>query len=139
MYTAKWFDKAHAQDAFALRLEVFVQEQHFQNEFDQIDDDADHVVLYEGQTPIAVGRCYVQQGNVWRIGRLAVKKAWRKKGVGSFLMREIETHCMQRGAAFLVLDAQVQAEPFYTSLGYVRQGEEHMDEHCPHIFMQKSL
>lgn len=139
MYSAKWFDKAHAQDAFALRLEVFVQEQHFENEFDEIDEYADHVVLYDEKTPIAVGRCYVQQGSVWRIGRLAVKKAWRKKGIGSMIMQELEAHCRQRGATFLVLDAQVQAAPFYASLGYEKAGQEHMDEHCPHVFMQKSL
>ena len=35
--------------------------------------------------------------------------------------------------------AQVQAKPFYESLGYVAEGEEYLDEGCPHVMMRKQL
>ena len=37
------------------------------------------------------------------------------------------------------LSAQVQARPFYESLGYKAEGDEYLDEDCPHIFMRKVL
>ena len=37
------------------------------------------------------------------------------------------------------LSAQVQAKPFYESLGYRAEGEEYLDEGCPHVMMRKVL
>ena len=37
------------------------------------------------------------------------------------------------------LSAQVQAKGFYKKLGYVQDGDEYLDEHCPHILMCKVL
>ena len=37
------------------------------------------------------------------------------------------------------VSAQVRAMPFYESLGYTVEGEQYMDEHCPHIRMRKAL
>lgn len=38
---------------------------------------------------------------------------------------------------YFVLSAQVQAQGFYEKLGYVASGEPYLDEHCPHIHMEK--
>ena len=35
--------------------------------------------------------------------------------------------------------AQVQAAGFYKKLGYVQVGDEYLDEHCPHVNMEKPL
>jgi putative acetyltransferase len=52
-----------------------------------------------------------------------------RKGVGSAVVREIERIARQHGLSRLDLDASVNAEPFYASLGYevVERGE-----HVPH-------
>lgn len=44
-------------EAILIRREVFMEEQGFQNEFDDIDSMATHLVLFDGDTPAAVWRC----------------------------------------------------------------------------------
>ena len=45
-------------DAISIREEVFQKEQGFITEFDEIDNTATHVVLYDGELPVATGRLY---------------------------------------------------------------------------------
>lgn len=50
-----------------------------------------------------------------------------RKGVGSALVRRIESIARSRGLTFLQLDSSVTAEPFYRALGYeVRARGEHV-------------
>ena len=46
------------EDAARIRKEVFVEEQGFQKEFDEIDPIALHVVLYRDGEPAATGRLF---------------------------------------------------------------------------------
>lgn len=57
--------------------EVFVKEQGFQNEFDDIDDFATHICIYEDGKALGCVRFYVENDKM-RIGRLAVLKQARK-------------------------------------------------------------
>jgi predicted GNAT family N-acyltransferase len=43
------------------------------------------------------------------------------------------------GASYISLSAQVQAKGFYANFGFMEEGEEYLDEHCPHIHMVKEL
>ena len=45
-------------EAILIRREVFMEEQGFQNEFDDIDSMATHLVLFDGDTPAAVCRFF---------------------------------------------------------------------------------
>lgn len=56
------------EDAAAVRKQVFVVEQGFEEEFDEIDSLAWHVVLYDGDKPIATGRTFLRDGQ-FIIGR----------------------------------------------------------------------
>ena len=40
------------KDEMFIREEVFMQEQGFKNEFDDIDDSATHIVLYDDGSPV---------------------------------------------------------------------------------------
>ena len=44
------------EEAVRIRKTVFVEEQGFQDEFDKIDSYARHLVLFDGENPIAVCR-----------------------------------------------------------------------------------
>ena len=127
------------QDARALRQEVFMQEQGFSYEFDDTDNTALHLVLYDDDTAVGVCRVFPDSPGAWHIGRVAVKKSYRGQHLGEAIMREAEEAVALRGAEKMVLSAQVQASGFYKKLGYVQVGDEYLDEHCPHLDMEKRL
>lgn len=120
-----------------IRKEVFMKEQGFQNEFDEIDQIALHITAYEDDKPIGCIRIYPQSQD-YRIGRLAVLKEYRKLHIGSMLLKQAEQQIKQKGIT-LYLDAQCQAIPFYERNGYQCCGEPHLDEHVPHMEMKKTL
>ena len=127
-----------SQDARIIRQEVFVEEQGFHHEFDEIDSRAWHLVLYEnGQ---AAGCCRLfssDQPEVYILGRLAVRKSCRGRQYGEWLVREAEAWL--RGRQVKRLAAQVRVRPFYEKLGFTASGDEYLDEYCPHIHMEKEL
>lgn len=126
--------------AAAIRQEVFVEEQGFHNEFDDIDPIAVHLLVLEGENPVAVGRTFPDEtGKIWHLGRICVRKPWRGCHLGRKVMEELEAAAKERGAEKLVLSAQVQAKGFYEKLGYHPYGEEYLDEFCPHIAMEKTI
>ena len=80
------------QEAKDIRIEVFVNEQKFENEFDDIDDIAYHLIIWEGEKAIANARLYRDEDekNSYIIGRLAVLKEYRKCHIGTNLMNLLE-------------------------------------------------
>ena len=127
--------------AFAIRLEVFCDEQGYtpEIELDEQDRTAEHVVLWDGETPVATGRLYWNGEGVVRLGRIAVRKAWRGQGTGAQVVRAMCERAREWGAARVQLDAQCRAVPFYEKCGFAVCGEEHMDGHVPHREMERLL
>ena len=127
-------------EAFAIRHEVFVAEQGFaeETEFDQTDKTALHVLVTDGGQPAATARLYQQDGH-WHIGRVAVRKAFRGKGVGAVAMRLLMQKAHALGASEVHVGAQVQAEGFYRSLGFTPCGPLYDDEGVPHVPMVAAL
>lgn len=122
-----------------IRTDVFVEEQGFREEFDDIDGIAWHVVVFDGDRPIATGRTFPNADGSYSIGRVAVIKGYRSKGVGAVVMNALEEKARALGARTLVLSAQTHAVGFYQRMGFSPYGEEYYDEHCPHIAMKKDL
>ena len=57
---------------------------------------------------------------------VAVDRQYRKKGVGSALVRELVTFCQKRNYAFLTLEVRESNAPaisLYSRFGFVRVGE----------------
>lgn len=127
------------EDAIRIRQEVFVEEQGFVVEFDDRDSVSTHIVLYDGAVPVGVCRIVPEDGGLCSIGRVAVSRPYRGRSLGSEIMREAESVARSRGVVQVFVSAQVRAMPFYESLGYTAEGEQYMDEHCPHIRMRKVL
>lgn len=123
----------------AIRTAVFIEEQGFCNEFDDIDASAWHTLVLDGQRAVATGRAFPNEDGSYTIGRVAVIREYRGKGAGSVVMRSLEQKIRELGAPEIRLSAQTQAVGFYQSLGYQGDGEEYLDEHCPHIAMVKKL
>lgn len=126
-------------EAKHIREDVFVKEQGFLSEFDEVDNNARHIVLFDGQTPAAVCRIFRGDGKYWHIGRVAVVKEYRRRGLGEKLMAKAEDEIKRLGGVRAELSAQVRAADFYRRLGYTSTGNEYLDEYCPHIDFYKDL
>ncbi len=122
---------------FAIRLEVFVGEQGVppEDELDELDDAALHILALWNGTPAGTARAVEKTPGLCKIGRVAVKAAFRKFGIGMALMQGIEAECP--GNAF-ILDAQTHAIGFYERLGYAAEGEAFLDAGIPHRLMRKT-
>ncbi|WP_276690196.1 MULTISPECIES: GNAT family N-acetyltransferase [Acidaminococcus] len=129
------------QEARALREEVFCREQGFQEEFDETDRTAYHGLLWDdGGQPVGVCRFFLgPKPGTWILGRVAVKKALRKTGVGSELIRGMEEAVRKLGGREIQLHAQVRARHFYETLGYQAYGPEEPEEGVLHQWMKKKL
>lgn len=127
--------------AAALRREVFIEEQGFASEFDEIDATAWHVLISDQSIPCGTGRIFEDPAGsgAYHLGRIAVKQSYRKQGVGSLILKSLEEKAAQLGAKEFSLSSQVQARGFYEKAGYQAYGEEYMDQHVPHIAMKKPL
>lgn len=128
------------EDAIIVRKKVFVQEQGFCDEFDEIDKTAFHLVAYDGERPIAVCRFFNDaQSDIFLIGRLAVLKDYRAQHLGAQILKEAETAVKSLGGKAVKLHSQEQALGFYEKQGYKICSEMEYEEHCPHYWMKKNL
>lgn len=135
--TYKRFDHL-CEDAEMIRRSVFMDEQGFKNEIDDTDNTAVHIVLYDGTDPAAVCR-YFKDGDCYHIGRVAVMKSYRGRGIGKVIMDAAENEIRKDGGVKVVISAQTRARDFYEKCGYTAFGEIYLDEFCPHIGMYKNL
>lgn len=90
-------------------------------ELDDADDRAIHFVAILGGEVIGTARLVVK-GKTGKIGRMAVRKDWRRKGVGTALIDFIKDVARRRGVTPLYLHAQTPTVPFYTHLGFTTTG-----------------
>ena len=127
-------------DIKQIRIDVFMKEQGFEDEFDEIYEIAKFVLLYIDGKP--AGTCLYfpsnEEGDA-HIGRMAVRKLYRGQHLGTKIMMAAENGIRRDGFKTCSLSAQVQAKAFYESLGYKAEGEEYLDEGCPHVMMRKVL
>ena len=86
----KAYDKL-PKEAKDIRQEVFIDEQGFKNEFDDIDNTAIHLVCYDKEKPIGTARIfYDEELKGYHFGRIAVIKSYRGKGIGRELLNFAE-------------------------------------------------
>lgn len=127
------------EDVRAIREAVFVREQGFVNEFDDIDGNAVHFVLYVDGQAAGTCRIYKDDDNEFHLGRLAVLPNYRGMSLGKMLIDEAEHYISDMEGKNIALSAQVRVKNFYEKCGFSVVGEEYLDEDCPHIKMVKML
>ncbi len=123
---------------FKIRLEVFVQEQGVpaQEERDEHDPAALHFLALDADGAAAgTARVLFTPAGIAKIGRVAVLRAARGRGLGAALLAAAEAELPL--ARSYALDAQVQALPFYERLGYAATGPAFMEAGIPHRHMVK--
>ena len=125
-------------EAETVRYEVFILEQKVpvELEWDEMDALSMHAIVYDTDgKAIATGRL-LPDGHV---GRMAVRKGARGKGIGSVVLKALIEEARKRGDLVVRLNAQTHAESFYARYGFIREGEEFMDAGIPHIGMRLAL
>lgn len=121
-----------------LRHTVFIQEQGVpeSRERDGLDDSCWHVLARdEAGQPVGCGRLTPAH----KIGRMAVLQAWRGRGVGKAMLRELTSRARALGWPEVTLDAQVSAVGFYEREGFQAYGEEFEDAGLAHRAMRMAL
>lgn len=133
-------NKEELEDAFYIRLKVFVEEQGVprENEIDEYENVSEHIVLYKEGKPAATGRLRIIHGDA-KLQRICVLKEYRKLGLGKAIIEYLESMAKEEGCTNAILGAQVQAKEFYEKLGYRQSSGLFMDEGIPHVEMTKEL
>lgn len=127
-------------DIAAIRREVFMEEQgiSYTDEFDDNEDSLIHFCYYEQNILIGYIRVSISN-NVIHISRVAVRKDFRKRGVGTKLMTHAEDFGRNNGCEISSLNAQLQAKGYYARSGYVEYGNIFLEANIAHILMEKHL
>ena len=118
-----------------LRQEVFVDEQGFIDEFDEYDSVSTHFVMFDGDEAVATLRFYDEGDRSYHVGRVAVKKSRRGEGLGRVLMIEAVKAVRELGGLEMTVGAQADKAGFYERCGFIRTGEEYVEQGCPHVNM----
>lgn len=135
--------KDDLQVAFAIRKEVFVEEQGVPlkdefDEFDLLNGLAEHVLVYYHDQPVGTGRIRWVNG-VGKLERICILAPYRKFGLGKVIIRTLEEIAAEKGVSQVKLHGQTQAERFYEKLGYQKSSNTFMEDGIPHILMIKEL
>ncbi len=129
---------AAKKDAQRIRELVFVDEQGIARELEMDEHDArcEHALAYAADgRAVGTGRL-LPDGHV---GRMAVLKAWRGKGVGGLLLQALVERARQRGHADVRLNAQVDVVGFYRRYGFEAFGPEFEEAGIRHIAMRRAF
>ena len=138
MTEIKWFPEGVIDCSFmSIRKEVFVKEQGVDesNEFDELDKEVPHLVIFENGSPVATGRIIPYKENAVKLGRIAVIKKKRGQGFGKQIVLELIKKAKEDGATAIYLGSQAHAVGFYEKCGfellgtemYLEEGIEHFD------------
>lgn len=133
MITIKPWSQA-ISEALIIRMQVFVQEQGVPEELelDEFDSSADHALAYIQNQCVGTARLILRSDGRAQIGRMAVLREFRQKGVGRQLLRALILLGKSRGIVEFELHAQVSAISFYEKLGFIPHGEVYDEAGIPH-------
>jgi len=122
----------------SLRRSVFILEQQVPEslEWDDFDAVSVHALAQDARgNAIGTGRL-LRDGH---IGRMAVIREWRKRGVGSAILEQLIDCARKRGDREVHLNAQTHAIGFYQRYGFSAHGAEFPDAGIPHRKMTREL
>ena len=129
------------EGAIGVRFRVFVSEQSVppEEELDDADATATHVIAISQDKVIGTGRLIVQDESTAVIGRMAVDLEWRRHGVGGRILTFLEEEARSRDLLQSLLHAQEYVKSFYASHGYAEHGDVFLEVGIPHVEMRKGL
>lgn len=123
------------------RIAVFVVEQNCAyQDLDGIDAQCQHLFLRSDTDELLAYARLVPAGLRFpgpAIGRVITTDLGRGKGLGRLLMRAAIERVLAEGHTSIYLGAQAHLERFYGSLGFVRYGDDYVEDGIPHLHMRR--
>jgi len=121
-----------------VREAVFIEEQRVPREleWDERDELSDHVVACDVKGRAIGTARLLPEG---RIGRMAVLREWRRRGVGAALMEALLRQAREQSMSRVTLHAQTHAAGFYRRFGFKERGVEFLEAGIPHVEMTLEL
>ena len=133
-------------EASRIRKAVFVLEQGVPEELEL--DEYDALCLHalardETGGAVGTGRLLPTERHgeqaVGHVGRMAVLRPWRGRGIGGALLERLAEAAAARGDRVLALSAQTHALEFYRAHGFIAEGEEYLEAGIRHRAMRRLL
>jgi len=121
------------EKAFAIRIRVFVKEQGVPEEIEMDRDDkrAVHFLAFWKKHAVGTARVVMRRESA-KVGRMAVLKSYRRRGVGNKLLRCAVAVAIRQHAQNVYLHAQVPVIGFYETMGFRCVGPVFDEAGIPH-------
>ena len=131
------FNEQYAPEIQRIRNQVFTQEQDIdpKSDFDGQDHDAVHVLVVDEGKFVGTGRMLADG----HIGRLAVLKTHRGRGLGARAVLALVKEAEELGLRRVFLGAQKQAVGFYEKLDFSVYGEPYIEVNIQHMHMERLI
>ena len=133
-------NKAELLESFALRKEVFVEEQKLfkRTDRDRHDNQAIHIIAFYNNTIVGTVRVHRDKSDIWYGSRLAVLKKFRGKA-GKLLVEKAVEVVKENGAKKFIAYIQERNVPLFKRLKWLPLGQIITYHHKPHQLMEANL
>ena len=134
----KWIDSQ--KPLTMIREKVFIEEQKVtpQLEWDGLDEEAIHFLAHQNIVAIGCARAIINH-NAMQLGRMAVLKEHRHRGVGSALIEKAIATSKLNQLLAIHISAQCHAIDFYKKFGFTITSNTYLDAGIPHRDMRLEL
>jgi predicted GNAT family N-acyltransferase len=130
------------QGAIRVRRVVFCDEQGVpvEDEPDALDEQALHLVaLAPGDERVVGTLRLLFDGDVVKVGRVAVESSWRRRGIALRMLFVALDRARELGSTSARLAAQVGAVELYEKAGFAVQSDVFEEVDIPHVWMGRRL
>jgi predicted GNAT family N-acyltransferase len=128
-------DKELAEQAFAIRRRVFVEEQGVDAALEyNKEEQAHHYLLLIAGKPVAAARWRETDKGI-KLERFAVLPEFRNRGFGEIILEAVLKDVAGSGKT-IYLHSQLRAVPFYERNGFVKEGEIFTEAGIEHYYMK---
>lgn len=130
-----FLEHKYAEQAFAIRRKVFVDEQGVDPDLEyNWEEEAHHYLLLISEKPVAAARWRETEKGI-KLERFAVLPEFRNRGIGDIILKEVlkDVSALNRT---IYLHSQLRAISFYERNGFVRKGEMFYEADMGHYYME---
>ena len=135
-------DVEDVRGAFALREAVFYGEQKVpvEEDLDELDRDAQQLVALDSDGSGVIGTLRLLSfGEEAKIGRVAVAKQWRRRGIALRMLAVALARAREQGFTRVRLAAQLVAVALYEQAGFAVESEPFQEAGIAHVWMGLTL
>jgi GNAT superfamily N-acetyltransferase len=110
------------------------------SEKDDFEKQSIHIIAFENDEVIGVGRVHFNSSSEAQLRYMAVDEQWQGKGIGKLILDELERRVVEQGANKIILHARDNAVKFYEMNGYeVHKPSHRLFGSIQHYLMEKKI